>query len=140
MFVFNLLPGFRPELCFNEKPVPSSQWPLRKNTSLPVFMEHFWQFTKSLAFSGLSSQLLVCGLLMVLSTVLVSIVRGKICLWAYILISGPKLERKAGACGFELCQKGCNLSVTVGEAKFSSTAAVLGNGGSNVMSKFEQDA
>lgn len=48
---------------------------------------------------------------------------------AYILISGPKLERKAGACGFELCQKGCHLSVRVGEAKFRSTAAVLGNGG-----------
>ncbi len=51
---------------------------------------------------------------------------------AYILISGPKLKRKAGACGFELCQKGSHLSVGVGEAKFSSTAAVQGNGGSEV--------
>ncbi len=76
--MFNLLLSFRPEQCFNEKPVPSSQWPLRKNMSLPVFMEHFWQFT---LISGLvlTQQLVVCGLLMILSIVLVSIVRGNIC-------------------------------------------------------------
>lgn len=59
-------------------------------------------------------------------------------MWPFILISVHKVKRKAGACGFDLCQKGCQLSVRVGEAKFSATAAVLGKGGS--MSKFEQDA
>ncbi len=58
--------------------------------------------------------------------------KGKDMCGAYILISGPKLECKAGACGFKLCQKLCHLSVRVGEAKFSSTAAIQGNGGSEV--------